>query len=525
MGINRILKGAVAFKGPRPYIDVLAHGADYTGVVDATSAIQTAITLAAADGGNIVNLPRGTYKISGVGLVMYPGVILRGAGKGNTILSYIGSAVAITLDGTGDSWRSAIENLKIYSLTATTGILIYDACLIDVTGVWIEGDNTGFTTAGIHLKGTAASALVSVNIGKSCVIEECAGDGIKADNANDIINHIQIRDSRIRANSGYGIHAEINFHNWLVDGNDLEANALGPIKVRGAFQFTVSNNYFEQSANAILIDINTPTTSFASGISILNNHLNTTTNTALLSFGVAGDTYGVEGVTITGNWGSTANCSCFVDPIHLVGASISGNYLTPGRPLLGTMGANSGAIIAHDATGRSQVWGTAAPTTGTWKAGDVYWNIAMVSGGPMGWKCVVAGTPGTWDEFGYTRQLHSGWYKPTITASTFLKMHEDTGTVLIDDRIVMLRPGSITGVVARLSETLTAGSLTLEVYKNGVGTGLTAVLDATNPTFKLTTQAPGLDTFVGGDYLQVYMTFSAFTPTSADINVSVETTS
>lgn len=43
---------------------------------------------------------------------------------------------------------------------------------------------------------------------------------------------------------------------------------------------------------------------------------------------------------------------------------------------------------------------TAAPTSGTWRQGDVVWNAAPVAGGFVGWVCVVSGSPGTWRTFG-----------------------------------------------------------------------------------------------------------------------------
>lgn len=43
---------------------------------------------------------------------------------------------------------------------------------------------------------------------------------------------------------------------------------------------------------------------------------------------------------------------------------------------------------------------SAAPTTGTWKRGDVVYNTAPSSAGYVGWVCTVAGTPGTWNAFG-----------------------------------------------------------------------------------------------------------------------------
>lgn len=42
------------------------------------------------------------------------------------------------------------------------------------------------------------------------------------------------------------------------------------------------------------------------------------------------------------------------------------------------------------------VSGKAAPTTGTWRKGDVMLNEAATVGSPKGWRCTVAGTPGTW---------------------------------------------------------------------------------------------------------------------------------
>lgn len=39
---------------------------------------------------------------------------------------------------------------------------------------------------------------------------------------------------------------------------------------------------------------------------------------------------------------------------------------------------------------------TAAPTVGTWNRGDVVHNKFTFQGGPLGWKCITAGTPGTW---------------------------------------------------------------------------------------------------------------------------------
>jgi hypothetical protein len=45
-------------------------------------------------------------------------------------------------------------------------------------------------------------------------------------------------------------------------------------------------------------------------------------------------------------------------------------------------------------------WGSAIPTTGTYKRGDIIFNSAPVASGFVGWTCITAGTPGTWKSFG-----------------------------------------------------------------------------------------------------------------------------
>lgn len=42
----------------------------------------------------------------------------------------------------------------------------------------------------------------------------------------------------------------------------------------------------------------------------------------------------------------------------------------------------------------------AAPSTGTWRVGDIVYNNAPASAGYVGFVCTVAGTPGTWKSFG-----------------------------------------------------------------------------------------------------------------------------
>jgi hypothetical protein len=64
-------------------------------------------------------------------------------------------------------------------------------------------------------------------------------------------------------------------------------------------------------------------------------------------------------------------------------------------PVLCEIGADIKAL--YGAIGNQiQFYGTAPPTVGTWKRGDIVFNKTPSAGGTPGWVCVTAGTPGTW---------------------------------------------------------------------------------------------------------------------------------
>jgi len=59
--------------------------------------------------------------------------------------------------------------------------------------------------------------------------------------------------------------------------------------------------------------------------------------------------------------------------------------------------ASAGAI---EVAGTKIMTGTAVPTTGTFRQGDVMYNTNAVATGYVGWVCVREGTPGEWKPFG-----------------------------------------------------------------------------------------------------------------------------
>ena len=67
---------------------------------------------------------------------------------------------------------------------------------------------------------------------------------------------------------------------------------------------------------------------------------------------------------------------------------------------------NTGSVIdsanirVEIANQRALLYGSAAPSTGSWLASDIVFHTAPATGGFIGWVCVTAGTPGTWRTFG-----------------------------------------------------------------------------------------------------------------------------
>lgn len=123
------------------------------------------------------------------------------------------------------------------------------------------------------------------------------------------------------------------------------------------------------------------------------------------------------------------------------------------------------------------------------------------------------------------RQTIDGWIQDNIAASqTNVELTRAVG------RFRAARSGSVTAVIATLTEARTAGTLTVDVFKNtglagvtGASIGLTAVIDATNTSRKATIQAKDTDTFVAGDELYaVVTTDGAWAPITSDLRVAIE---
>lgn len=115
------------------------------------------------------------------------------------------------------------------------------------------------------------------------------------------------------------------------------------------------------------------------------------------------------------------------------------------------------------------------------------------------------------------------FFQDNVAANQVAVILTRLGSTGFPTKWIALRAGSITGVAVKTNDARTAGTLTVEPFKNGTGIGLTAVLDGTNTIFKATTQAKDTDTFVAGDEVDIRITTDAgWTPTTADIRAILE---
>ncbi|MFN3652598.1 MAG: hypothetical protein ACK47B_23725 [Armatimonadota bacterium] len=121
------------------------------------------------------------------------------------------------------------------------------------------------------------------------------------------------------------------------------------------------------------------------------------------------------------------------------------------------------------------------------------------------------------------RMLLEGWYADNPLGSSVDDMNRFGAGAAFPKKALMPRAGSVTAVAVKSNEARTAGTLTVTVYKNGAATALTAVLDGTNTTWKVTTAAKDVLAFAAGDELSVRVDCSPdWAPTTADIRVVLE---
>lgn len=166
--------------------------------------------------------------------------------------------------------------------------------------------------------------------------------------------------------------------------------------------------------------------------------------------------------------------------------------------------------------------GSEALEVGDWEAGQV---VGLTFDGTS-WQLDSPGVPSTAADLnaaGGYRQSVDGWYQDDVAASQAAVALSRAAAGALPTKWIAPRDGSITGLWVKSNEARTAGTLTVDVYLDGVATGLQAVLDGTSTTFTAPTQAKDVDAFTAGQELDIRITTDgSWAPTTADIRAGLE---
>lgn len=431
--VNRLINEKLA-----EIVSVKDFGAVGDGITDDTTAIQAAITYAQSlfykSGGSTVFFPAGRYVTSNT-LTVTRTINFLGEGSTTSTIeptsALAGPCLQWGVDGDTPrpAYASVIEKIGFYGQNTTNSAA-------DGIAMWASHTEI-----------------------KDCIISEFAGNGIYAFESwsnsvnncyirlNDL-NGIKIYDAcnifvisncYILSNGNNGILVNAG-NKVVIENNDIENNQysglfLYNIATTAMRSISVLNNYFETNNGAgsypeIYVNQNSGE---ISGLIISDNYFESPTNISI-------DTYEVSGGCVIANNISTS--SQFWIPRAFSSAKIfsennapyttvytANNVYSPGvyynefegyvvngrisrfavntqeGTTKGTLWSVSGRYASSPfptitVGTTTQVYGSAAPTTGANVVGNIVWNTTPTAGGNIGWVCTTAGTPGTWKTFG-----------------------------------------------------------------------------------------------------------------------------
>lgn len=254
--------------------------------------------------------------------------------------------------------------------------------------------------AGISVVGSASMAQTYVNglVISNNVIEGVTNvDGILGNSAGIVVRY---HDKAIISNNV--IDNVINSSSGILAKNNISCSILGNMVTN---VLNGKGIFVEYSGSKAIVNDNTLYNINGYGITISNN---SSTEIITNNNHIKGTVdYGI--ISLSGN--SIIYSGNFIDSISGLSrgmyvhqssiATISGNIVgtgvttklsyTAGNGLVQQSGNNFNPTISY---------GTAAPSGGTWRKGDIIYNTNPASASFIGWVCTVAGSPGTWTTFG-----------------------------------------------------------------------------------------------------------------------------
>ena len=284
------------------------------------------------------------------------------------------------------------------------GLAARDIVVTGNTIKWDTGIGSGDAggSQGIRVKnGNTTSAVARITITDN-QIYQARNYGILLDGTTQSLGDCIVKNNRVYTSGDSGIRAGGIYDNSLnIEGNHVLVCTNYGIEVSSAPKCRVLNNLATAcTKHGIIVDQST-----RSQIAF---------NTARDNGSAAPGTY--AGIYISG--GSTlctimGNCSGNLTTVNQVYGIAIEDVTSGGRCLIiantytTNVTGNFYEAVLYGNTrflegevGQQIKYGSAAPTTGTWAAGDIVNNTAPTAGGFAGWICVTGGAPGTWKTFG-----------------------------------------------------------------------------------------------------------------------------
>jgi len=391
--------------------NILDYGADPTGIADSTSAIQACLN---ANLLGTIYIPEGQFKITSKLVIAGGAQNIVGEGRRSIIFAL----------GLG-SGEPMIEN------HGTTGNRRSGQMFTDFTLSTDDGNGIGFSLKfierGIYKNISFFGLQQMVDVSDQCYLtlfESLRSIGttgkafsVIADafNNNTFVN-CTFGGSGFLLRSNTSSMLEFVGCSW--EGCTYDATYPGAFTaftnsstaITGITGISFNGCYWENNnTRAINLDASgssSPSNGIA-GVSVVGCNFSGGAN----DVGHANATYAItaqnsKAITVTGNFFDDFSIALIYDvsgngPWFVESNYIGVNSLNVERiPAFSNIGAyvnGAGGYAKNNGLlTRREYQGTAAPSTGTWKLGDIVWNNAPSAGAYEKFICVSAGTPGTW---------------------------------------------------------------------------------------------------------------------------------
>ena len=510
-----------------------------TGTNDHTT-INLAVSTLPSNGGRIL-LTEGTFTI-GASIELPDNTQLQGMGYGTKITipnSHNANIDAIT-EKTGAGANIWVTDLALngndgnQSSGTMRGINIVDVFSVEVRNVAASD----WRTCGVRI--AAASANDYQPTVENCEISDNYGLGLEMVN----INNMRVSDNELRDNVSDGITLTDCAAGTLSDGYVRDITGGMGVALDGCSSMVVSGLniltidehglYMNDTSNCLITGLRISSVGQATdetwdGIHLVgDSNNNSIVLNSFFPFGAAPDArylINISASTCDDNWVALNN----LDPdgsnpppfiTGMLNDAGTGTDVVPGNKGPGFTSTDADAIHDNVASEISAI---------TEKTVPVNADLMVIedSAASNAKKRVQLGNLpfGAGGSGGPPTSVLAGFGENDLAASlTDSQLYRNVQGTQLQIPIVVAHAGDVVGITVASSEARTAGTATFEVFIDGTGTGLTTVLNGTDTQYASNTQAPGSDSFVADNRLDVRVTTDgSWAPTTADVEATIVT--